>query len=117
MNGVVKQRNYTLTGINVKNPKARVEKYTLLKATRAKILKEVYHFQLLDIPPPTKWQIGPSWEEWCKFLRACDHTIEECRVLKSQIEKLIQDGYLGCFVKRKENERRTIEELCKRDRS
>ncbi|RDY12139.1 hypothetical protein CR513_03111, partial [Mucuna pruriens] len=31
-----------------------VEKYTPLKATRAQILKEVYHLHLLDIPPPTE---------------------------------------------------------------
>ncbi|RDX81328.1 hypothetical protein CR513_38021, partial [Mucuna pruriens] len=42
--------------------------------------------------------------------------MEECRVLKSQIEKLIQDGYLGHFVKRRENEKQTTRELLARDR-
>ncbi|RDX72942.1 hypothetical protein CR513_47524, partial [Mucuna pruriens] len=49
--------------------KVCVEKYTMLRATRAQILKEVYHLRLLDIPPPTKRQLGPSREEWCEFHR------------------------------------------------
>ncbi|RDX86159.1 hypothetical protein CR513_32545, partial [Mucuna pruriens] len=69
--------------------KSRVEKYTPLKATRAQILKKVYHLQLLNISPPTIRQLGPSREEWCKFHRAHGHTIEECR-----------------YVRRKENEKR-----------
>ncbi|RDX65214.1 hypothetical protein CR513_56144, partial [Mucuna pruriens] len=40
--------------------------FTPLKAKRAQILREVYHTQLLDFPPTTSWQLGPSREEWCK---------------------------------------------------
>ncbi|RDY09807.1 hypothetical protein CR513_05777, partial [Mucuna pruriens] len=54
----------------------------------------VYHLHLLNIPPPTEQQLGPSREEWCKFHRAHGHVIEECRVLKCQIKKLIQNGRL-----------------------
>ncbi|RDX91165.1 hypothetical protein CR513_26881, partial [Mucuna pruriens] len=61
-------------------------------------------------------QLNLSQEEWCTFHRAHDHTTEECMVFKSQIEKLIQDGYFGHFVKRKENEKLITEELRKRDR-
>ncbi|RDY13112.1 hypothetical protein CR513_02003, partial [Mucuna pruriens] len=69
--------------------------YILRGTSRAHILKEVYHLQLLDIPPPTQHQLGPSQDEWCEFHRARSHLTEECRLLKSQIEKLIQDGYLA----------------------
>ncbi|RDY10132.1 hypothetical protein CR513_05410, partial [Mucuna pruriens] len=40
--------------------KARVEKYTPLKVTKAQILREVYHLQLLDIPPPMERLLSPS---------------------------------------------------------
>ncbi|RDY12140.1 hypothetical protein CR513_03112, partial [Mucuna pruriens] len=79
--------------------------------------KHVYHIHRRNIPPPTKRKLGPSREEMCKFHRAHGHTTEECRVLKCQIEKLIHDGYLGRFVKRRENEKRTTRELPKRDMS
>ncbi|RDY03312.1 hypothetical protein CR513_13117, partial [Mucuna pruriens] len=49
----------------------------------------------MDVPLPTEQQLGPSHDEWCKFHHALGHTIENCWVLKNQIEKLIQDGYLG----------------------
>ncbi|RDX61934.1 hypothetical protein CR513_59787, partial [Mucuna pruriens] len=64
-----------------------------------------------------KRQLCPSREEWWEFHRAPNHTTKECKVLKSQIEKLIQDGYLGRFVKRKENEKRITKELHNRDKS
>ncbi|RDY10174.1 hypothetical protein CR513_05349, partial [Mucuna pruriens] len=50
-----------------------VEKYTPFRTTRAQILKEVYHLHLLDIPPPTKWQLGTSLKEWCEFHRTHGH--------------------------------------------
>ncbi|RDX66014.1 hypothetical protein CR513_55265, partial [Mucuna pruriens] len=43
--------------------------------------------------------------------------MEDCKVLKSQIEKLIYEGYLEHFVKRRENEKRTTREFPKMDRS
>ncbi|RDX68102.1 hypothetical protein CR513_52946, partial [Mucuna pruriens] len=96
---------------------AQVKKYTSLKATRAQILKEVYHLHLLDMPPPTKRQLGSLREERCKFHRTWDHMKEDCRVLKSQIEKLIQESYLEYFVKRSENERPKTRELPERDKN
>ncbi|RDY13811.1 hypothetical protein CR513_01217, partial [Mucuna pruriens] len=83
---------------------------------RTQILKEVYHLHLLDMPPPIKRQLGSSWEERCEFHRTQGHTTENCRVLKSKIEGLIQEGCLGCFVKRSKNERPKTGELPKRDR-
>ncbi|RDX75073.1 hypothetical protein CR513_45096, partial [Mucuna pruriens] len=68
-----------------------VEKYTPLRMSRAHILKEVYHLQLLDIPPPMQHQLGPSHDEWCEFHRATSHLMGECRQLKSEIEKLIYE--------------------------
>ncbi|RDX93848.1 hypothetical protein CR513_23843, partial [Mucuna pruriens] len=66
-----------------------MEKYTPLKTSRAHILNEVYHLQLLDIPPPSQHQLGPSQDKWCEFHKANSHSTKECRLLKSQIEKLI----------------------------
>ncbi|RDX69535.1 hypothetical protein CR513_51349, partial [Mucuna pruriens] len=43
---------------------------------------EVYHLHLLDIPPPTEWQLCPSQEEWCEFHQTRGHLINKCRVLK-----------------------------------
>ncbi|RDX62683.1 hypothetical protein CR513_58957, partial [Mucuna pruriens] len=106
---------YNPGGISRHEP--RMEKYTPLKASKVHILKEVYHLQLLDIPPPTECQLDPSQSEWCEFHWANDHSTEECRVLKSQIKKLIQDGYLERFVRRKEGEKRTTKGHDKRNRS
>ncbi|RDX77146.1 hypothetical protein CR513_42770, partial [Mucuna pruriens] len=69
------------------------------------------------MPPPLERQLGLPREEWCEFHRTPGHMTEDCRILKSQIEKLIQEGYLGCFVKRNENERLKTGELPERDRS
>ncbi|RDY09438.1 hypothetical protein CR513_06187, partial [Mucuna pruriens] len=87
------------------------------QTSRAHILKEVYHLKLLNISPPTQRHLGPSLDEWCEFYKDRDHSTKDCRVLKSQIEKLIHDGYLRHFIKKSENERRTTGELPKRDRS
>ncbi|RDY11617.1 hypothetical protein CR513_03683, partial [Mucuna pruriens] len=50
--------------------------------------------------------MGPAQEEWCEFYKTRGHAIEECRLLKCQIEKLIQENHLGWFVVRREDDRR-----------
>ncbi|RDX69607.1 hypothetical protein CR513_51254, partial [Mucuna pruriens] len=84
---------------------------------QAHILKEVCHLKLLDIPPPTQRQIGPARDEWCEFHKTHDHVAKECRLLKSQIEKLIQEGHLDQFVARREDDRRPALEQGPRNRS
>ncbi|RDY07067.1 hypothetical protein CR513_08854, partial [Mucuna pruriens] len=64
-----------------------------------------------------KCQLGPSQDKWCKFHKARDHSTEECRLLKSHIEKLIQDGYLGRFVRRMKEEKRAMNDHNRKDRS
>ncbi|RDX96719.1 hypothetical protein CR513_20590, partial [Mucuna pruriens] len=56
-------------------------------------------------------------EECCEFHQTWGQTAEDCKVLKSQIEQLIQDDYLGRFVKKKGNKKHTLGELPRRDRS
>ncbi|RDX62080.1 hypothetical protein CR513_59627, partial [Mucuna pruriens] len=36
---------------------------------------------------------------------AHEHTIEDCKTLQAQIEKLIQQGHLGCFIQGKDKEK------------
>ncbi|RDX99271.1 hypothetical protein CR513_17688, partial [Mucuna pruriens] len=85
--------------------------------SRAHILKEAYHLQLLDIPPPTQHQLGPSRDEWCEFHRATGHSTKECQTLKNQIERLIQESCLRHFIKTNERKSLVTEDLPERDRS
>ncbi|RDX77844.1 hypothetical protein CR513_41963, partial [Mucuna pruriens] len=77
------QANHQYIPGGVSRCKTRVEKFTPIKTSRAHILKEVCHLQLLDIPPPTQHQLGPSKDEWCEFHKTHDHSTKECRLLKS----------------------------------
>ncbi|RDX89756.1 hypothetical protein CR513_28484, partial [Mucuna pruriens] len=45
---------------DISQSEVHVEKYTPFRATRAQILKEVYHPHLLDIPPPIEQQLCSS---------------------------------------------------------
>ncbi|KAL0462914.1 UNVERIFIED_CONTAM: hypothetical protein Slati_0179000 [Sesamum latifolium] len=50
---------------------------------------------------PKSWKEGPnapSSTKFCHFHNDYDHTTEECRHLKNEIERLIQDGYLVEYV-------------------
>ncbi|RDX79406.1 hypothetical protein CR513_40183, partial [Mucuna pruriens] len=42
--------------------------------------------------------MGPNQDEWCDFHRVFDHSTEECWTLKSQIEKLVQEGHFSRYV-------------------
>ncbi|RDX80114.1 hypothetical protein CR513_39366, partial [Mucuna pruriens] len=65
----------------------RAEKFTPLKTSRTNILKEA-----IGHSTPTQCQMGPAWDEWREFQKTSGHATGECRLLKSQIEKLIQEG-------------------------
>ncbi|RDX97028.1 hypothetical protein CR513_20246, partial [Mucuna pruriens] len=45
-------------------------------------------------------RMGANLQEWCDFRRTYDHSTEDCRTLQEQIERLIQEGHLGQYVKR-----------------
>ncbi|RDX68665.1 hypothetical protein CR513_52318, partial [Mucuna pruriens] len=60
--------------------------------------------------------MGRKQDEWCDFHKAHDHSTKECQTVQTQIERLIQEGFLGCFVKTNKRERLTTGELLERDR-
>ncbi|KAL0446537.1 UNVERIFIED_CONTAM: hypothetical protein Slati_1781600 [Sesamum latifolium] len=50
---------------------------------------------------PRSYKDGPQHpksDKFCRFHNDYGHTIEECRHLKSEIERLIQNGYLQEYV-------------------
>ncbi|RDX77914.1 hypothetical protein CR513_41880, partial [Mucuna pruriens] len=55
-------------------PNAVMTQFTPLKVERDQILIEVYHTQLLDIPPPTGRRLGSAQDEQCEFYCAHGHT-------------------------------------------
>ncbi|RDY08858.1 hypothetical protein CR513_06865, partial [Mucuna pruriens] len=79
-------------------PGNEATQFTSLKMKRAKILRKVYRTSLLDIALPTEWQMRPSRDKWCEFHQIHGHTTEGCWTLRSQIEKLICEGYLSRFI-------------------
>ncbi|RDY02962.1 hypothetical protein CR513_13521, partial [Mucuna pruriens] len=67
--------------------------FTPLTKKRAQILKEICHTILLEFP------------QECNFHRAFGHSTEGCWTLKTQLEKLIQEGHLGRYVQRQVSEK------------
>ncbi|RDY11904.1 hypothetical protein CR513_03364, partial [Mucuna pruriens] len=49
-----------------------------------------------------------SRDEWSEFHCTSDHTTENCKILPSQIEKLIHNGHLGYFMQGREEPKTTI---------
>ncbi|RDY02399.1 hypothetical protein CR513_14147, partial [Mucuna pruriens] len=86
-------RSHQQEGANYQ-PEVETMHYTPLKVAKSQILKEVYHICLLKIFLHLQRELGPLRDEWCEFHRTCGHITKNCHILKNQIEKLIQDGYL-----------------------
>ncbi|RDX76977.1 hypothetical protein CR513_42971, partial [Mucuna pruriens] len=42
--------------------------------------------------------MGHSREDWCEFHRAAGHSTEGCWTLKTQLEKLVQEGHLNQYI-------------------
>ncbi|RDY09049.1 hypothetical protein CR513_06652, partial [Mucuna pruriens] len=64
--------------------------FTPLNEKRAQILREICH---------TNGKIlGNNQTEWCDFHRTTGHSTEACWTLKTQIERLIQEGRLSQYV-------------------
>ncbi|RDY12155.1 hypothetical protein CR513_03082, partial [Mucuna pruriens] len=79
---------------------ARKDKYfTPLKEKRAQILREICHTRLLRFPPSSEGRtMGNNPTDWCEFHRTTGHSTEACWTLKTQIEKLVQEGRLTQYV-------------------
>ncbi|RDY09256.1 hypothetical protein CR513_06396, partial [Mucuna pruriens] len=72
---------------------------------------------LLEFPPKVKGRVLVSDRDgWCDFHCAFGHSIEECWTLETQLEKLIQEGYLGRYVQRHTDARRGAQHTEKNDR-
>ncbi|RDX79754.1 hypothetical protein CR513_39796, partial [Mucuna pruriens] len=62
---------------------------------------------LLDFPPEVKGRVmGLNKDGWCDFHRAFNHSAEDFWSLKTQIERLVQQGHEVAQVKKEERERR-----------
>ncbi|RDX96125.1 hypothetical protein CR513_21255, partial [Mucuna pruriens] len=73
--------------------------FTPLNEKRAQILREMCHTRLLRFPPASDGKIlGNNQTEWCDFHRTTGHSTEACWTLKTQIERLIQEGRLNQYV-------------------
>ncbi|RDX63594.1 hypothetical protein CR513_57959, partial [Mucuna pruriens] len=70
--------------------------FTPLIEKRAWILKEICHTSLLNFPPISRGRImGNSRKDWCEFHHITGHSTKGCWTLKTQIEKLVQEGQLN----------------------
>jgi len=50
--------------------------------------------------------MGLNQNAWCKYHRISDHTTDDCKHLKREIQKLIQDEKLRGYVKGNRSEER-----------
>ncbi|RDX87986.1 hypothetical protein CR513_30479, partial [Mucuna pruriens] len=83
------------------------QNFTPLTEKMMQILWEICHTSLLEFPPEVKGRVmGPNKDGWCDFHRAFDHSTEDCWSLKTQIERLVQQGHLSRFVQHSSNEGR-----------
>ncbi|RDX91120.1 hypothetical protein CR513_26936, partial [Mucuna pruriens] len=79
-------------------PQVELSQFIPLRVKWAQILRELYHTCMLEFPTLTNCKFGSSRNEWCEFHHAREHTTEDCRTLKAQIEKMIREGNLDYFV-------------------
>ncbi|RDX91693.1 hypothetical protein CR513_26283, partial [Mucuna pruriens] len=81
--------------------------FTPLTEKRAQILREICHTILPEFPEGDKGKVmGKDKEGWCDFHRAFGHTTEDCWALRTQIEKLVQEGHLNRYVRQSPDKRR-----------
>ncbi|KAJ1401905.1 hypothetical protein SESBI_28429 [Sesbania bispinosa] len=83
---------------------------TPLNTSRTRILKDVYQFDLLRLPPPAEGAKGPDLDKWCDYHGARGHGTENFWTLMNKIEKLIKDGFLRRYVERRRSNRGTRDE-------
>ncbi|RDY06590.1 hypothetical protein CR513_09399, partial [Mucuna pruriens] len=84
------------------------KRFTPLNEKRAQILKEICHTRLLCFPPPSEGKVlGNNRVDWCDFHCTTSHSTEACWTLKTQIERLIQEGRLNQYVRLREERQGT----------
>ncbi|RDX96450.1 hypothetical protein CR513_20886, partial [Mucuna pruriens] len=75
-----------------------------LNEKRSQILREICHTRFLYFPLPSDGKVlGNNQTDWCDFHRTTGHSTEACWTLKTQIERLIQEGRLNQYVRLREN--------------
>ncbi|RDY04063.1 hypothetical protein CR513_12271, partial [Mucuna pruriens] len=82
------------------------KRFTPLTEKRARILKEICHTRVLRFPPFSEGRVlGNNRTDWCDFHHITGHSTEACWTLKTQIERLVQEGRLNQYI-RLQDERR-----------
>lgn len=89
------------------NPREVPEYFTPLNRQISAILVEMERRSLARPPMPRKngHTMGKDAESYCSYHKAKGHKTDDCRVLKRDIEKLIQRGMLKEFVAGRERSR------------
>ncbi|KAL5539149.1 hypothetical protein UlMin_045481 [Ulmus minor] len=82
------------------NQVPRFREYTPTIVPVATIYTENEHLGIFTIPPAIKTPVNRRDNtKYCRYHRDIGHITEECRVLKDEIERLIQRGQLRNYVK------------------
>ncbi|KAL5537549.1 hypothetical protein UlMin_045506 [Ulmus minor] len=71
----------------------RFREYTPLTETVATVFNQAEHRGIFNYPPGIRTPVNKrDNRKYCRFHRDTGHTTEECRVLKDEVERLIQRG-------------------------
>ncbi|RDX60862.1 hypothetical protein CR513_60965, partial [Mucuna pruriens] len=82
------------------------KRFTQLTKNRTQILKEICHTRLLHFPSSSEGKIlGNNRADWCDFHHTTGHSTKACWTLKTQIERLIQEGQLNQYVRLRDERR------------
>ncbi|KAL5567906.1 hypothetical protein UlMin_024481 [Ulmus minor] len=78
----------------------RFREYTPLTETVATVFNQAEHRGIFNYPPGIRTPANKRDNtKYCRFHRDTGHTTEECRVLKDEVERLIQRGQLREYVR------------------
>ncbi|KAL5560031.1 hypothetical protein UlMin_036242 [Ulmus minor] len=84
----------------IENQIPRFRDYTPTTVPVATIYTENEHLGIFTIPPAIKTPVNRRDNtKYCRYHRDIGHITEECRVLKDEIERLIQRGQLRNYVR------------------
>ncbi|KAL5553184.1 hypothetical protein UlMin_040585 [Ulmus minor] len=84
----------------IENQIPRFRDYTPTTVPVATIYTENEHLGIFTIPPTIKTPVNRRDNtKYCRYHRDIGHITEECRVLKDEIERLIQRGQLRNYVR------------------
>ncbi|KAL5575437.1 hypothetical protein UlMin_017136 [Ulmus minor] len=74
--------------------------YTPLTETVATVFNQAEHRGIFNYPPGIRTPANKrDNKKYCRFHRDTGHTTEECRVLKDEVERLIQRGQLREYIR------------------